>query len=503
MAQEQLDSQGQTAEVETEEEFSREKFMQMLEENFNPPDDDRKQGIADAVDVMVEQAMLGAPIIGDDVYGTVAAMRAEIDQRLSEQMNAIIHNEEFQALESAWRGLHHLVMNTPTGSDLKIKVLNVSKEECRKTFKKFRDEAWDQSPLFNKIYEAEYGSFRGEPYAAFVCDYNFDHSGKDIEVMRGLSKIGAASHAPFISAAAPSLLQMEDWTEIQNPRDLKALFDSPDYMAWRGFRESDDSRYMALTMPRFIGRDTYGENGEPVDEFAFEEVTNGDHEKFLWCNSAYAFGVKIAQSFAHYGWCSQIRGVTSGGLVEDLPVPAFPTSSGGIDYKCPTEYSIPNRREAELSECGLIPLIHGKNTDTAAFVGAQTVHKPAKYEGKGGKEATANANISARLPYIFASCRFAHYLKRMVYDWVGRSMTKDKLERELHNWVLNYVAGNPETASDHVLASQPLSAAKVEVFEDEENPGYYKARFELAPHYQLEGVDATLSMVSKIHDTKG
>lgn len=501
MSQEALQGQKQITETQSED-FTHEEFMRMLDENFRPSNDERRQGIATAVEVMIEQALLGAHVISDDVYATVDAMRVEIDKRLSHQMNEIIHNDEFMKLESAWRGLHYLVMNTPTGADLKIQVMNVSKPELLRMFRRYPDAKWDQSPLFKRIYEEDYGVFGGQPFGAFTCDYEFDHSGQDLEVMRGLTRIGGAAHCPFIAAAAPPLFQMQSWTELANPRDLGKLFDSPDYMAWRSFRESDDSRYLALTMPRFLGRDSYGQRGETVDEFAFEEVTNGDHDKFLWCNSAYAMGTRITQSFAHYGWCSRIRGVEAGGLVEELPVPSFPTSSGELDYKCPTEIAISNRREKELSNAGMLALLHRKNTDKAAFIGAQTVNKPTVYEGTDGAAATANANLSARLPYIFASCRFAHYLNHMLYDWIGRDMSQDQMQRKLQNWVLNYVTGNPETANEELRAKQPLRAARTEVEEDPSNPGYYKARFYLSPHYQLEGVDVTIGMVAKL-PTKG
>jgi type VI secretion system protein ImpC len=373
--------------------------------------------------------------------------------------------------------------------------MNISKEECRKMFRQYRDAAWDQSPLFKKIYESEFGQLGGQPYGAFVCDYEFDHTGPNLEVLKGLSRIGAAAHAPIIAAAGPALFGMESWTELANPRDLGKLFDAQEYMAWRSYRDSEDSRYMALTMPRFLGRPVYGAKSEPVDEFAFEEETNGDHDKHLWLNAAYGMGVRITDAFANFGWCTRIRGVESGGTIEELPVASFPTDDGGIDMKCPTEIAISDRREAELSGAGMLALIHRKNTDQATFIGAQTLHKPKVYDNK---DATANANLSARLPYIFASCRFAHYLKCMVRDWVGGSREADQLQRDLHNWVLQYVDGSPDTSSEETKARLPLKDAKIEVIADEENPGYYKGKFMFVPHYQLEGMDVALSMVSRL-----
>jgi type VI secretion system protein ImpC len=470
-------------------------FAALIQKEFRPATDERNNRIQQAVLTMAQQALGDSTVVGNDVYATIDAMRSAIDKKLSDQMNEILHHPEFQELESAWRGLHYLVMNTSTGKDMKIRVMNISKEECRRMFRQFRDAAWDQSPLFKKVYEAEFGQLGGQPYGAFVCDYNFDHSGPDIEVMRGLSKIGAAAHAPIIAAAKSSLFGMESWTELSNPRDLGKIFEAQEYMAWRTFRDSDDSRYLALTMPRFLGRTTYGANTEPVDEFDFEEETDGDHDKHLWLNAAYGMATRITEAFNTYGWCTRIRGVESGGTLENLPTSAFPTDDGGIDLKCPTEIAISDRREAELANAGMMPLIHRKNTDQATFIGAQTVNRPKKYDDPG---ATANANLSARLPYIFASCRFAHYLKCMVRDWVGGNREEAQLQRELQDWIANFVDGAPETSSTETKARRPLKAAMIDIIPDEENPGYYKGKFMLSPHYQFEGMDVSLSMVSRL-----
>jgi type VI secretion system protein ImpC len=484
--------QGQQVQTEG---FALDDFSALLQKEFKPNDDARKGRIEEAVQTLAQQALADAAVIGDDVFSTVDAMRAALDKKLSEQINLIIHNDEFQKLESAWRGLQYLVMNTSTGKDLKIRVLNISKEECRKTFRQYRDAAWDQSPLFKKIYESEFGQLGGQPYGSFVCDFSFDHSAPDLEVMKGLSKIGAASHAPFIAGAAPGLFGMESWQELANPRDLGKLFDATDYAAWRSFRATDDSRYMALTMPRFLGRPIYGAKTEPVDEFDFEENVDGDHDKHLWLNAAYAMGTRITEAFASYGWCTRIRGVESGGTVEALPTATFPTDDGGVDMKCPTEIAISDRREAELSSAGLMALVHRKNSDQATFIGAQTVHRPKAYDNA---DATANANLSARLPYIFASCRFAHYLKCMVRDWIGGTREERELERDLSDWIMQYVDGSPELSSEATKAKLPLKDAKIEIVPDPENPGYYKGKFMFVPHYQLEGMDIALSMVSRL-----
>ncbi len=496
MAQESL-QQGTAAGAEA---LALDDFSALLQKEFKPNDDARANRIEQAVQTLAQQALSDTAIIGDDVFATLDAMRSALDKKLSEQVNVILHHAEFQALESAWRGLAYLVYNTSTGKDLKIRVLNVAKEECRKMFRQYRDAAWDQSPLFKKIYESEFGQLGGQPYGSFVCDYSFDHSAPDLEILKGLSKIGAAAHAPIISAAAPSLLGMESWQELSNPRDLAKLFDATDYAAWRSFRASDDSRYMALTAPRFLGRMTYGAKTDPIDEFDFEEVTDGLHDQHLWVNSAYAMGVRITEAFKTFGWCTRIRGVESGGTVEGLPTSTFPTDDGGIDMKCPTEIAISDRREAELSKAGLLTLIHRKNTDQATFIGAQTVHQPKSYDDPA---ATANENLSARLPYLFASCRFAHYLKCMVRDWIGGTREAGDLQYDLNRWVSQYVDGNPESSTEETKARLPLKAANVEVIPDEENPGYYKGKFYFVPHYQLEGMDVSLSMVSRLPGGKG
>ena len=364
--------------------YAPDEFSALLQKEFKPTDEARANRIEQAVQTLAQQALADANVIGDDVFLTLDAIRAALDRKLTEQVNKIIHHSEFQQLESAWRGLQYLVMNTSTGKDLKIRVLNIGKDEARKMFRQFRDAAWDQSPLFKKVYELEFGQLGGQPYGALVCDYAFDHSAPDLEVMKGLSKIGAAAHAPVIAAAAPPLMGMESWQELANPRDLGKLFDATDYAAWRSFRETSDSRYLALTMPRFLGRQVYGAKTEPVEEFDFEEDTGGKHDQHLWVNAAYAMGVRITDSFATYGWVTRIRGVELGGTVEGLPTAMFPTDDGGVDMKCPTEIAISDRREAELSKSGLMALIHRKNTDQATFIGGQTVHNPAKLRRSGG-----------------------------------------------------------------------------------------------------------------------
>ena len=475
-------------------------FGALLQKEFKPKTDTAKEAVASAVQTLAEHALSNTKLIGSDSLRTIEAIIAAIDAKLTEQINLIIHHQDFQQLESAWRGLHHLVSNTETDEMLKIRVFNVSKKELSRTLKKFKGTAWDQSPIFKKFYEEEYGQFGGEPYGCIVGDYHFDHSPVDTELLSGMAQIAAAAHAPFIAGADPGLFQMESWQELANPRDLTKIFQTPEYAAWRSLRESEDARYIGLTMPRFLARSPYGAKSNPVDEFEFEEDVDGsDAGKYAWANSAYAMAVNINRSFKMYGWCSRIRGIESGGLVEGLPTHTFPSDDGGVEAKCPTEIAISDRREAELAKNGFMPLVHRKNTDLAAFIGAQSLQKPAQYDNP---DATANAEISARLPYLFASCRFAHYLKCIVRDKIGSFKERNDMEAWLNKWISNYVDSAPEISSETTKAMKPLREAKVVVEEVEGNPGYYTSRFYLRPHYQLEGLTVSLRLVSKMPSGK-
>ena len=471
-------------------------FAALLAKEFKPKTDRARSEVESGVRTLAEQALRETTVVSDDVIGTIKALIAEIDSKLSEQVNLIMHSERFQQLESAWRGLHYLVNNTETDEMLKIRVLNISKKDLGKTLKKYRGVAWDQSPIFKRVYEQEYGQMGGEPYGCLVGDYYFDHTPGDVELLGQIAQTAAAAHAPFLAAAAPSLMGMDSWQELANPRDLTKIFSAPDYAAWRSLRESDDAKYIGLAMPRFLSRLPYGAKTNPVEEFEFEEETGGgDHSKYTWTNAAYAMATNITRSFKQFGWCTAIRGVESGGAVEGLPVHTFPSDDGGVDMKCPTEIAISDRREMELANSGFMPLVHRKNTDVAAFVGAQSLQKPTEYTDP---DATANARIAARLPYLFASCRFAHYLKCMVRDKVGSSMERADMQRYLSDWIKGYVLANPATAGENSRAQQPLSAAEVKVEDIEGNPGFYAATFHLRPHYQLEGVNVSLRLVSKL-----
>ncbi|MEI6722632.1 MAG: type VI secretion system contractile sheath large subunit, partial [Betaproteobacteria bacterium] len=368
--------------------------------------------------------------------------------------------------------------------------------ELAKTLRKFPGTAWDQSPIFKKIYEEGYGILGGEPFGSLVGDYYFDHGPQDVELLTNIAKVASAAHAPFLTAAAPTLFGFRSWGELSNPKDLAKIFTTPDYASWRALRESDDSRYVGVCMPRVLARLPYGSRSVPVEEFEFEEDTAGaDSSKFSWANAAYAMAANINRAFANYGWCTTIRGVESGGAVDGLPVHTFPTDDGGVDMKCPTEIAITDRRSAELDGLGFLPLSHRKNSDQAVFIGGQSLHKPAEFMDA---EATANAALAARLPYMFACARFAHYLKCIVRDKIGSFKERSSLERWLSDWILNYVDGDPENSSDEVKARKPLADASVEVKEIEGKPGYFSSVFRLRPHYQLEGLTVSLRLVSKL-----
>lgn len=475
-------------------------FESLLTKEFKPKSDAQRDSVTRAVKTLAQQVMSEVSTIPADAEEAIEAIIAEIDKKLSDQVNQILHHSDFQKLEGTWRGLSHLVNNTETDEKLKIKVFNVSKKDLSKTFKKFKGAKWDQSPLFKQIYEEEFGSPGGEPYGALVGDFAFNHTAPDIAIMEGMAQIAAAAHAPFITSPDPTLLNMDSWQELHKPRDLTKVFQTAEYAGWRSLRESADAQYLAMCMPRFLSRIPYGPTTDPVEEFNFvEDASSGDHSKYTWSNAAYTMAVNINRAFKEYGWCTAIRGVENGGMVEGLPVHSFPTDDGGVDMKCPTEVAITDRREAELSRNGMLPLCHWKNTDYAVFIGGQSLQKPAEYDDP---DASANANLAARLPYTFATCRFAHFLKCIVRDKLGSFAERADMERFLNRWITQYVTSDP-SASQEVKARYPLAAAEVVVEEIEGNPGYYTSKFFLRPHYQLEGLTVSLRLVSKLPSGKG
>jgi type VI secretion system protein ImpC len=428
-------------------------------------------------------------------------MLAKLDQKLSAQVNEILHHEEFQKLESAWRGLAYTLNQSETDASLRVKVLNVSKPELASMMRRYPGAKWDKSPLHDMVYEQNLGTLGGEPYGVLIGDYQFDHSSADVNLLTSISKIAESSLCPFIAAAAPSLLGLDSWNEIGTPPDLSEIFITPDYAQWNSLRDSQNSRFLALTLPRVLAREPYGQKSNSVvEEFEFEEETDGHNgSKYAWMNAAHAMAANINRAFKEHGWTVRIRGVKAGGEVENLPTHVFETGDGSKDLKCPTEVSITDRREGELSKAGLIGLIHRQNTDKAAFIGAQSLYRPKKYVDDA---ATASDNMSSRIPYMFAVSRFAHYLKVMVRDKIGESPDKNQLQQQLQGWINKYVTGNPESADEKEKAKKPLAAAKVEVIEDELNPGYYLGKFFLKPHFQLEGMDIGMSLVSKLPQGK-
>jgi type VI secretion system protein ImpC len=475
-------------------------FSSLLDKEFKPTGEEQKKAVEAAVKTLAEQALANTVTMSDDAYSSLEAIISEIDKKLTSQINLILHHEEFQKLEAAWRGLQHLVSNTETDEMLKIRFMNLSKDDLRRNMRRFKGVAWDQSPMFKKLYEEEYGQLGGEPYGCVIADYYFDHTPPDVEMLGAISKICAASHAPFIAGASPNIMQMESWQELANPRDLAKITGNIEHAPWNSLRDTEDSRYVGLAMPRFLSRLPYGAKTNPVDEFNFEEETDGsDHRRYVWSNAAYAMAVNINRSFKLYGWCTMIRGVESGGTVENLPCHTFPTDDGGFDMKCPTEIAISDRREAELAKAGFIPLLHRKGTDNATFIGAQSLQKPQEYHDP---DATANANLSARLPYLFASTRFAHYLKAIVRDKIGAFKEREDMQRWLNEWIMNYVDADPANSSQETKARRPLAAAEVVVDDVEGNPGYYNAKFFLRPHFQLEGLTVSLRLVAKLPSIK-
>jgi type VI secretion system protein ImpC len=471
-------------------------FATLLDRPRNTLSEARSAAIERAAPALLEQVRQNPHLLAADPRRTVEAVAADIDRRLARQINVILHHPEFQRLEASWRGMHFLVRSIDTDATLKIRVFDVTKRELSRTLRKFRGTAWDQSPIFRKIYEEEYGQFGGEPFGVLVGDYEFDHHPEDVQVLADMARIAAAAHTPFIAAAAPSVMQMSSWAELANPRDLTRIFQTPEYVAWRSLREDEDSRYLGLCMPRFLARLPYGARTDPVEAFAFEEETEGtDASAYAWANAAYAFAANVAGAFQLYGWCTRIRGVDSGGAVEGLPVLTFATADGDVDRRCVTEIALSERREAELARSGFIPLVQRKNADFATFISAQSLQRPQEYDEPA---ATANAVLSARLPYLFASCRFAHHLKCMVRDKIGSSMTRAQLREWLSQWLIGYVDGSPSTSSEEWKAAHPLEEGSVELEEREDAPGQYAAKFFLRPHYQLEGLTVALRLVSRL-----
>jgi type VI secretion system protein ImpC len=447
----------------------------------------------DLIKRFVSEVLEGTITVSPDTESMINARIAQLDRLVSKQLNEILHAPEFQKLESTWRGLKYLLSQSETGTHLKLKVLNVTKKDLLKDLQKAPE--FDQSALFKKVYEEEFGVFGGSPFGALLGDYEFGKSGQDIELLEKVSQVAAGAHAPFLTAASADMFNLESYTQLDAPRDLAKIFDTTEYAKWKAFRDSEDSRYVALTAPRMLLREPYGSETVPVEAFNYEEEVDGtNHDNYLWGNSAWALGARVTQAFAKHGWCATIRGVESGGLVEGLPVHNFRTDSGDIAMKCPTEVPITDRREKELADLGFAPLVHCKGTPNAAFFSVQSAQKPKEYHTDA---ATANARVSAQLPYIFAVSRFAHYLKSMMRDKIGGYMSRSEAETFLNNWISNYVVGNDDASPD-VKAKRPLREARVDVMEIPGKPGAYRAVAFLRPHFQLDELSVSMRLVAEL-----
>lgn len=445
---------------------------------------------------ILDEGMKTSPDKG--VVAMINERVAEIDKLLSDQLNAILHNSSFQTLEASWRGLHDMVFGTETSTRLKLRLLNVTKKELLKDLESAVDH--DMSVLFKKIYEEEYGTFGGHPYSLLIGDYTFGRHPQDMALLERISKVAAAAHAPFIAAVAPAMFDMKSYTELGVPRDLSKIFESAELATWRGFRESEDSRYVTLVLPSYAARLPYGAKTIPVENFSYEEDVDGtDHSKYLWANSAYQLGLRITDAFAKYGWSTAIRGVEGGGKVTGMVAHTFKTDEGDVALKCPTEVLITDRREKELNDLGFVAIVNSKGSNFSSFFGGQTVNKPKVYNKDA---ANANAQLSARLPYILAASRFAHYIKVIMRDKIGSFQTRDQIEQYLNNWIADYVLIG-DSAPQEMKARFPLGAARVDVTEVAGKPGAYQATCFLRPHFQMEELSASIRLVAELPAAAG
>lgn len=465
---------------------------QIVEQGRMGKDTESRSRGKDLVKRFVSEVLEGQMTVNRDTETMINARIAQIDHLLSLQVNEIMHHEDFQRLEGSWRGLKYLMNQSETGVMLKVKVLNVSKKDLLRDLQ--RAPEFDQSAMFKKVYEEEYGVFGGTPFGALVGDYYFDKSGQDIELLEKISNVAAAAHAPFMTAASHEMLSLDSFAELDSPRDLAKIFDNTEYAKWKGFRASEDSRYVALTAPRVLMREPYGSTTVPIETFNYEERVDGtNHDHYLWGNAAYALAANVNKAFAMYGWTASIRGVESGGLVEQLPIHNFRTESGEIAMKCPTEVQITDRREKEMADLGFAPLVHQKNTANAAFFSVQSAQKPKTYDDPG---ASSSARLSAQLPYIFSTSRFAHYLKVMMRDKIGGYTSRGEAEAFLNRWIQNYVA--PTNANSAMKSKHPLSEARIDVMEVAGKPGVYRAIAFLKPHYQLDELSISMRLVADL-----
>ena len=466
---------------------------QIVEEGRLARDPAARERGKNLVKEFVAQVLEGTITVSKDAEAMINARIAQIDHLVSLQLNAVLHHADFQKLEGSWRGLKYLLDQSETSDKLKIKMLNVTKKELLRDLQ--RAPEFDQSALFKKVYEEEFGVFGGAPFGALIGDYEFGRGPEEIELLEKVAQVAAAAHAPFLSAASPEMLNQESFTNIDAARDMAKIFDSSEYAKWKSFRQQEDSRYVGLCLPHVLMRLPYGKNGASIEAFNYEEGVDGsDHSKYLWGNAAYALGARLTAAFANYGWCAAIRGVEGGGLVDGLPTHTFTTDSGDVALKCPTEAPITDRREKELADLGFIPLVHCKGTDYAAYFSVQSCQKAKLYDKEA---ANASARLSTQLPYILAMSRFAHYLKAMMRDKIGSFMSRKDCETFLNQWILQYVVGNDDVSAE-IKARRPLREAKIEVAEIPGKPGAYRAVAFLKPHFQLDELSISLRLVADL-----
>ena len=492
MAEKEKQTQAQPSQVQ---EVKEEKGLldRIIDEGRMARDESQKGWAKDVIGEFVKQVMEGTMVVSKNLELMITSRIGQLDRLISAQLNEVMHHPDFQKLEASWRGLHFLVNQSETGEALKIRVMSVSKKDLLKDMEKAAE--FDQSTLFKKIYEEEFGMFGGASYGAFIGDYEFGNNPQDLSLLEKISQVASAAHAPFIAATAPSMFNLDSFADLGGPRDMAKIFQSTEFAKWKSFRDSEDSRYVGLVMPHILMRLPYGQASIPVESFNFEEDVDGtDNSKYLWGNAAFSLGTRLTDAFAKYHWCAAVRGVEGGGLVQGLPVHTFRTDEGDIALKCPTEIAITDRREKELADLGFIPLVHCKGTDYAAFFSTQTTNKPKTYDTPA---ATANARLSSQLQYIMAVSRFAHYLKSMMRDKLGSFMTRKNAEDFLNRWITNYVLLDDDAGQD-AKASHPLREARVDVSEIPGKPGAYRAVAFLRPHYQLDELTVSLRLVADL-----
>ncbi len=466
---------------------------QIFDEGRLVRDEHQKDGARNMLQGFIEEATKAGVSVDGSAKRAIAERIAALDRLISAQVNKVLHHEKFQKLEASWRSLNKLVSENEISTSLKVRVFNCKRKEIARDFA--RAPGFDQSSFFKCVYENEYGTLGGSPYSFMIGDMELGRSPMDIQFMRDMAAVASMAHAPFIASAAPGLLDLDSFTELDRPIDIAKIFESTEMAAWNSLRDNPDSRHLVLTGPRTLVRQPWGPDSAPVEEMDFvEDVDGQNHNKYLWSPSSWALGGQIMKSFSEYGWPSAIRGTETGGKVSNLPLHTFPSLSGATISKCPTETTITDRREKELSDQGIIGLCHARNTDYSVIFSGSTVNRPQKYVEE---EANANARLSASLPYVLACSRFAHYLKAIMRDKVGGFTSRDEVERFLNNWIAQYVTAD-DSASHATKARYPLREARVVVKEVAGKPGSYTAVAHLRPHFQLEELTASLRLVADL-----